>query len=81
MAMLLTGIVPPSPGAAQAEPGDLYDVPDLRRLQNTFASLADETRPTVVSIRTYRTLSVGSEREGSVPIRMAEDQGSSPLGE
>jgi serine protease Do len=59
-----------------ASDGDLYGVPDLRRLQNTFASLADQTRPAVVSIRTYRTLSRGSVEEGDVPVRIAEQQGS-----
>ncbi len=65
------------PAAANtAVDGDLYTTPDLHRLQDTFAALADQTRPSVVSIRTYRTLSQGSMEEGESPIRVAESQGS-----
>jgi serine protease Do len=75
MLVLTIVLFGPVAGAA-AGTGDLYDVPDLRRLQDTFADLADQTRPAVVSIRTYRTVTRGSGREGRVPVRIAEDQGS-----
>ncbi len=39
---------------APAAPPDLYRLPDLKLLQNTFADLAERVKPSVVAIRTYR---------------------------
>ncbi|MBN1514047.1 MAG: trypsin-like peptidase domain-containing protein [Phycisphaerae bacterium] len=75
-ALALAGVLSQPIAAETAKDGDLYAMPDLRRLQDTFAALADQTRPAVVSIRTFRTLSHGSVEEGDLPVRIAENQGS-----
>jgi len=61
---------------ATAIAADPYEIVDLRRLQDTFATLADRVRPSVVAIRTYRTIAAGDEREAGGAVRVANNQGS-----
>lgn len=62
--------------AAQRPRDDVYDVADLRRLQNTFARLAERSRPSVAAIRTYRTVPRSRRSREEIPVRVAENQGS-----
>lgn len=65
-ALVLLGIALPPPAAtAQAAPPDLFDVVDLKKLEQSFVKLADEVRPVVVAIETRRTVDRDANR--SVP--------------
>lgn len=49
-------------GASAAAP-DLYRIPDLKALQNTFENLAERVKPSAVAIRTYRYLGLPTTGE------------------
>ncbi len=56
--------------AAVADPAtqsDVYEIPDLEKLQRTFERLAVSVRPCVVAITTYRNLSSRKTGELSIP--------------
>ncbi|MCP4589561.1 MAG: PDZ domain-containing protein [bacterium] len=46
---------------AVAAPPDLYRIPDLKALEETFVQAAERVKPSVVSIRTYRYLGLPVE--------------------
>jgi serine protease Do len=71
LAWLVIGLLPCA--AARAEPATPCELDDLRSLQDTFASLAEQVRPTVVAIRTYH---VASRSEGESVVRRSSNQGS-----
>jgi serine protease Do len=73
---LLAVVMGAPPAIAQRSGQDPYEVADLRRLQETFATIAERYRPSVVAIRTYRTLSRRRVSGTRVPIRVSENQGS-----
>ncbi len=69
---LLLVLTAGAPGA----PPELYRVPDLKALQNTFADLAQRVKPSVVAIRTYRHLGLPSDQSNERIPQMPNTFGS-----
>ena len=69
---LVIGVVVAPPVPAQS---DNYELADLRALQHAFVRLAEQVRPSVVALRTYRTPDGAPAHVGRVTMPLSHGTG------
>ena len=72
VAATCAGVAWNSPAIAQSRSGAVDEIADLEKLQNAFQRLAENVRPTVVSIKTFREV----RRHGDRVVRVSNSLGS-----
>ncbi|MCK4658112.1 MAG: trypsin-like peptidase domain-containing protein [Phycisphaerae bacterium] len=73
---VLVGFLLGLPPLAHAGPPEVYRIPDLKMLQNTFADLAERVKPSVVAIRTYRHVGLPAGLSGHATAKTPSNFGS-----